>query len=182
MNIGYARVSTSEQNPNMQIDALKSAGCEHVYIETACGARDNRPELSRMLDAVRAGDTVTVWKLDRLGRSSQHLVTTVNLLHERGVQFRSLTEDIDTTTPSGMLVFTVFAAMAQFERDLIRERTMAGLEAARRRGRRGGRPAALDGRKAAELKRLHAEHALSVPQLCDLFGISKTTLYRTLHS
>lgn len=181
MNIGYARVSTTGQNIAMQIDALESAGCERIYRETASGIRTDRPELVRMLDALRPGDTVTVWKLDRLGRSTRHLVETVEILHSKGVQFRSLTEGIDTTTAGGMLVFTVFAGMAQFERDLIRERTQEGLAAARRRGHKAGRPTALTEKDADELRRLHASHQLSVAQLCELFGISRTTAYRTIN-
>jgi DNA invertase Pin-like site-specific DNA recombinase len=143
MIIGYARVSTLEQNEALQTDALDKAGCERLFTDHASGAKAHRPELDRLLDVIREGDTLVVWKLDRLGRSVQNLVDLMNLLQSRGVGFRSLTENMDTTTPGGVLVFNVFAAMAQFERDLIRERTNAGLRAARARGHKGGRPSKL---------------------------------------
>jgi DNA invertase Pin-like site-specific DNA recombinase len=154
--LGYARVSTTDQQPQLQVDALTAAGCYRVFAETASGARTDRPTLEQLLDqlrpgdtlVVRPGDTLVVWKLDRLGRSLRHLVDTVTGLAERGVGFRSLQEAIDTTTPGGKLVFHVFAALAEFERDLIRERTAAGLAAARARGRRGGRPSVMTVHKA----------------------------------
>ena len=180
MNIGYARISTTDQNLDLQIDALRNAGCERIYTETASGVRDDRPELARMMDTFRTGDVLTVWRLDRLGRSTQHLIGLVNDLASRGVQFRSLTEHLDTTTPGGVLVFTVFAGVAQFERDLIRERTKAGIEAARLRGRLGGRPRKLTHNQARELQQLHASHTISVANLCRMYGISKTTLYRII--
>jgi hypothetical protein len=138
--LGYARVSTADQQAHLQVDALQRAGCYRVFTETASGARPDRPTLEQVLDQLRPGDTLVVWKLDRLGRSLRHLVDTVTGLAERGVGFRSLQEAIDTTTPGGKLVFHVFAALAEFERDLIRERTAAGLAAARARGRHVGRP------------------------------------------
>ncbi len=137
--LGYARVSTLEQEPSLQLDALETAGCERTYTDHASGALADRPELAQAPDHLRRGDTLVVWRLDRLGRSLRHLVDTVGVLEERGVGFRSLTESIDTTTPGGRHVFHVFAALAESERDLIRERTHAGLAAARARGRRGGR-------------------------------------------
>jgi DNA invertase Pin-like site-specific DNA recombinase len=143
--LGYARVSTTDQQPQLQVDALQRAGCYRVFTETASGARSDRPVLDQLLDQLRPGDTLVVWKLDRLGRSLRHLVDTVTGLAECGVGFRSLQEAIDTTTPGGKLVFHVFAALAEFERDLIRERTSAGLAAARARGRQGGRPPVLTG-------------------------------------
>jgi DNA invertase Pin-like site-specific DNA recombinase len=133
--LGYARVSTTDQQPQFQVDALEHAGCYRVFTETASGARADRPTLTQLLDQLRPGDTLVVWKLDRLGRSLRHLVDTVTNLADRGIGFRSLQEAIDTTTPGGKLVFHVFAALAEFERDLIRERTTAGLAAARARGR-----------------------------------------------
>jgi DNA invertase Pin-like site-specific DNA recombinase len=142
--LGYARVSTTDQHLQLQVDALTAAGCYRVFTETASGARADRPVLAKVLDQLRPGDTLVVWKLDRLGRSLRHLVDTITGLADQGVGFRSLQEAIDTTTPGGKLVFHVFAALAEFERDLIRERTAAGLAAARARGRNGGRPAALD--------------------------------------
>ncbi len=143
MLAGCARVSTLDQNPELQLDALSAAGCERIFEDRASSARSDRPELAEALDWMRKGDTLVVWKLDRLGRSLPQLVATVRQLEERGFGFRSLTEGIDATTASGTLVFHVFGALAQFERDLIRERTMAGLAAARARGRRGGRPSKL---------------------------------------
>jgi DNA invertase Pin-like site-specific DNA recombinase len=145
--LGYARVSTTDQQPQLQVDALTGAGCYRVFTETASGARADRPVLEQVLDQLRPGDTLVVWKLDRLGRSLRHLVDTVTGLAERGIGFRSLQEAIDTTTPGGKLVFHVFAALAEFERDLIRERTSAGLAAARVRGRHGGRPSVMTGDK-----------------------------------
>ena len=141
MLLGYARVSTDDQETHLQIDALKAAGCERVYQEKASGAKADRPELMRLLDNARKGDVVIVWKLDRLGRSLLHLIETVNLLHARGVQLKSLNENlIDTTSPSGKFLFGIFGLMAEFERDMLRQSTNAGLAAARRRGRVGGRP------------------------------------------
>jgi DNA invertase Pin-like site-specific DNA recombinase len=153
--IGYARVSTIEQNPGLQLDALHAAGCARVFTEEASGAAAERPELARALDHLRAGDALVVWKLDRLGRSLRHLIDTVRALEDRGVGFRSLQEQVDTTTPGGRLVFHVFGALAEFERDLIRERTHAGLAAARARGRRGGRPSVMTAEKLRAARQLY---------------------------
>jgi DNA invertase Pin-like site-specific DNA recombinase len=142
--LGYARVSTPDQQPALRVDALQAAGCYRVFTETASGARAGRPVLAQVLDQLRPGDTLVVWKLDRLGRSLRHLVDTITDLADRGIGFRSLQEAMGTTTPGGRLVFHVFASLAEFERDLIRERTTAGLAAARARGRNGGRPPVLD--------------------------------------
>jgi DNA invertase Pin-like site-specific DNA recombinase len=147
--LGYARVSTTDQHPDLQVDALTQAGCYRVFTDCASGARTDRPQLTAVLDQLRPGDTLLVWKLDRLGRSLRHLVDTVTELADRGVGFRSLQESIDTTTPGGKLVFHVFAALAEFERDLVRERTTAGLAAARARGRIGGRPSVMTADKLA---------------------------------
>ena len=147
MLIGYARVSTLEQNLDLQEDALKAAGCKKIYTDKTGGAKADRPGLERALADVRPGDSLVVWKLDRLGRSLKHLIETVTDLSERGVGFRSLQEAIDTTTSGGKLIFHVFGALAEFERDIIRERTLAGLAAARARGRKGGRPRHLDDKK-----------------------------------
>ncbi len=143
MLAGYARVSTLDQNPELQLDALGAAGCGRIFEDRASGARSDRPGLARALDWMREGDTLVVWRLDRLGRSPPQLVATVRQFEERGFGFRSLTEGIDTTTASGTLVFHVFGALAQFERDLVRERTTAGLAAAKASGRTGGRPSKL---------------------------------------
>ena len=155
--VGYARVSTNEQNLAMQLDALAKAGCARRFEDTASGAKADRPGLKAALDFVREGDVLIVWKLDRLGRSLPHLIETVSRLEARGVGFRSLTESIDTTTPGGRLIFHVFGALAQFERDLIRERTRAGLDAAAARGRQGGRKPVVTGDKLRRARALVAQ-------------------------
>ncbi len=179
MLIGYARVSTGEQTLDLQLDALQKAGCEKTSTETASGAKPERPVLQEVLGYLRPGDTLVVWRLDRLGRSLRHLIETVAALAERGIGFKSLTEQIDTTTSNGKLVFHVFGALAEFERDLIRERTQAGLRAARERGRVGGRRKALpDPRTVAMAHSLYADKSLSVREICRTLKISKATLYR----
>ncbi len=179
MQIGYARVSTQEQTLDLQQDALKEAGCEQIFTDTVSGSQDDRPGLSDALSHLRSGDTLVVWRLDRLGRSLRHLIETVTELSQRGIGFRSFTEQIDTTTPGGKLVFHVFGALAEFERDLIRERTQAGLRAARARGRVGARPKALDDpKKLAMAKHLYADPANSIDDICRTLGISRTTFYR----
>src|SRR6478672_1202033 len=151
MDVGYARVSTGEQTLDLQLDALKASGCSKIYQETASGAKADRPVLENVLSYLRAGDTLVVWRLDRLGRSLQHLIETVTTLDKHGVGFRTCCDGIDTTTSSGKLVFHIFAALAEFERNLIRDRTAAGLKAARERGRVGGRPRAMTPERAAVL-------------------------------
>ena len=183
MKIGYARVSTKEQSFDLQLDALRKAGCKKIYQETVSGAKAARLQLDLMLDNLRAGDVLVIWKLDRLGRSLRHLVELVHGLMEKGVGLKSLNDPIDTTTPQGRLSFNLFASLAEFERDLIRERTQAGLSAARARGRRGGRPRGLPSSaevtaRAAET--LYTERKLSVRQIADRLGISKSTLYAYL--
>src|SRR5512144_550949 len=148
MLIGYARVSTTDQTLDLQKDALEKAGCSKIFTDTASGAKAERIGLDEALNYVRSGDTLVVWKLDRLGRSLPHLIETITGLNNRGVGFKSITEAIDTTTSGGKLIFHIFGALAEFERDIIRERTQAGLTAARARGRKGGRPRALTSRKA----------------------------------
>src|SRR5688572_11341116 len=181
MDIGYARVSTGEQTLDLQLDALTKAGCGKVYRETASGAKADRPVLDDVLGYLRPGDTLVVWRLDRLGRSLKHLIEVVALLAERGIGFKSLTEQIDTTTPGGKLVFHVFGALAEFERDLIRERTQAGLAAARARGRKGGRPRKLaDPKKLALAQRLYNDGQTDVATICKTLGISRATLYRSI--
>jgi DNA invertase Pin-like site-specific DNA recombinase len=183
MEIGYARVSTGEQTLNLQLDALHAAGCSTIYQETASGAKADRPVLEQVLAYARAGDTLVVWRLDRLGRSLEHLIDVVAGLAERGIGFKSLTEQIDTTTPGGKLIFHVFGALAEFERDLIRERTQAGLAAARARGRLGGRPKKLTDPKQLELARsLYAGGQIDVATICRTLGISRATLYRAVKS
>ena len=179
MLIGYARVSTGEQTLDLQVDALKKAGCEHTLTDTASGAKADRPGLAKALEQLRDADTLVVWRLDRLGRSLRHLIDTLTDLDKRGIGFRSLTENIDTTTPGGKLIFHIFGALAEFERDLIRERTNAGLAAARARGRTGGRPKAFP--TAAQLamaKTLFADKKRSIPDICMTLGVSRSTLYR----
>jgi DNA invertase Pin-like site-specific DNA recombinase len=177
MLIGYARISTTDQTLALQQDALKAAGCEKIFTDTASGARTDRPGLSEALDFVRAGDTLVVWRLDRLGRSLSHLIESIKGLHGRGVQFRSLQEQLDTGTSGGKLVFHIFGALAEFERDLIRERTKAGLAAARARGRRGGRRG-LSPEKIRQLQTLAADKSNKVGEICKTLGISRATFCR----
>ena len=178
--LGYARVSTTEQKAHLQTDALKAAGCVRVWTDTASGTLDHRPELDQVLDHLRPGDTLAVWRLDRLGRNLRHLITTVTDLSARQVGFRSLTEGIDTTTPAGRLVFHVFAALAEFEHALIRERTTAGLQAARARGRHGGRPRTMTPDKLAVARQLYHQGDLPLTAIANTIGVSRSTLYRHL--
>ena len=178
--LGYARVSTGEQDLDLQHDALHAAGCIRIFSDTASGALDERPELGRLLDHLREGDTLVVWRLDRLGRSLRHLIDTVTTLADRGVGFRSLQESIDTTTPGGRLVFHVFAALAEFERDLIRERTNAWLAAARARGRKGGRPSVMTPEKLAVAREMYASGEHTVAAIAAILGVSRASIYRHL--
>jgi DNA invertase Pin-like site-specific DNA recombinase len=168
--LGYARVSTTDQHPQLQVDALTVAGCYRMFTETASGARSNRPVLEQLLDQLRPGDALVVWKLDRLGRSLRHLVDTVTGLADRGIGFCSLQESIDTTTPGGKLVFHVFAALAEFERDLIRERTSAGLAAARTRGRHGGRASVMTAHKLRVAQEMYASGHYTVAAIATTLG------------
>lgn len=177
--IGYARVSTLDQDPALQLDALAAAGCTKVFDDRASGARADRPGLRQALDYVRDGDVLVVWKLDRLGRSLAHLIETVTALEQRGVGFRSITEAIDTTTPGGRLVFHLFGALGQFERDLIRERARAGLAAAAARGRKGGRKPAVDAEKLARARSMVAK-GLTVREAAIRLKVGKTALYEAL--
>lgn len=176
--VGYARVSTNEQDLSLQLDALTAAGCIKIFEEEASGALDERPRLALMLDYLRPGDVLTVWRLDRLGRSVRHLTTVVNELAEKEIGFRSLTEGIDTTTPAGKFIFHVFAALAEFEREIIRERTFAGLAAARARGRKGGRRPKMTPAKLATARALYDGRAHTLGQIAAVVGVSRTTLYR----
>ena len=178
MLVGYARVSTDDQNLDLQTDALTQAGCERLFSDEMSGAKSQRPGLNDALDFVRSGDTLVVWRLDRLGRSLKDLVQRVEQLRERGVGFRSLHENIDTTSSVGKFQFHVFSALAEFERELIRERTMAGLQAARARGRMGGRKRSMTPEKVKMATRLMKDPAISVEEICRTLGISRTTLYR----
>ena len=177
MKVGYARVSTHEQNLSLQKDALKQAGCGKIFNDQISGAKAKRPGLQEAKAYVRQGDTLVVWRLDRLGRSLKHLIETVTALEERGVGFQSLQESIDTTTSGGRLVFHIFGALAEFERNLIQERTRAGLAAARARGRQGGRPKALDAKKQALLYKLYDEQQHTIKEICGVLDISRSTLY-----
>lgn len=177
MHIGYARVSTSDQNLHLQHDALHAAGCERLFTDTMSGAKVERPGLIGALNACRPGDTLVVWKLDRLGRSLPHLVETVHDLYARGVGFKSLQEHIDTTTAGGKLIFHIFASLAAFERDIIRERTHAGLAAARARGRKGGRPKGVNQKKQKAALALKQNARYSIREICELVGISRNTYY-----
>ncbi|HSH81638.1 MAG TPA: recombinase family protein [Herpetosiphonaceae bacterium] len=178
MRIGYARVSTTDQNLNLQKDALQAAGCERLFTDMVSGARVERPGLTAALEACRPGDTLVVWKLDRLGRSLPHLVETVRDLGAHGVGFTSLQEQLDTTTAGGKLIFHIFASLAEFERDLIRERTNAGLAAARARGRKGGRPKGVDQKKQQAALALKQDAKRSVREICEIVGISRNTYYK----
>ena len=178
--IGYARVSTWDQTTHMQMDALREARCLRIFEETASGTSADRPQLRAALDYVRAGDRLIVWRLDRLGRSIKHLIETVGLLDERGIGFQSLQENVDTTTSTGRLVFHIFAALAEFERDLIVDRTKAGLIAARERGSRPGRKPSLNADQIAIVRRMHAEDQHTVAQIAGVVGVSRATIYRSL--
>lgn len=180
MLVGYARVSTQDQNPTLQIDALNVAGCERVFTEKASGAQRDRPELAAALSYMRAGDSLVVWKLDRLARSLPQLIETVAHLEAQGIGFRSLTEAVDTTTAGGKLVFHIFGALAEFERSVIRERTQAGLKAARDRGRKGGRPPALSTADLAAAKAMLSDPEITVAEVAKRLNVSAATLYRWL--
>ena len=179
MRIGYARVSTNEQNLNLQRDALRQEGCSRIFEDQASGSRTDRPGLAEAVDLARKGDVLVVWRLDRLGRSLPHLIALVGSLAERGVGFQSLTESVDTTSAGGKLVFHIFGALAEFERSLIRERTNAGLQAARSRGRVGGRPRAMTVEKVTAARRLLRD-GTAVRDVADAIGVSVPTLYRWL--
>ena len=183
MKIGYARVSTQEQDLSLQLDALKQAGCAQIYQEKITGAKRERPELQKMLEQLRDADVVVIWKLDRLARSLKDLVDLVNQIQEQGAALLSLNDQIDTTTPHGKFTFHIFAALAEFERDIIRERTKAGLAAARARGRIGGRPKGLSQKgehTAIITEKLYLEGDLSIQEICEQLSISKGTLYNYL--
>ena len=178
MLIGYARVSTGDQSLTLQIDALEESGCERIFQDKISGIVNTRPNLNQALNFARPGDTLVVWRLDRLSRSLRDLIETVTLLESRGVQLQSLHESIDTASSSGKLIFHLFGALAEFERNLIKERTLAGLQAARARGRKGGRPSSLDAEKRKLAVKLYNDKNYSVNQVCQVMGISKPTLYK----
>jgi DNA invertase Pin-like site-specific DNA recombinase len=185
MKIGYARVSTKDQSLNLQKDALKKAGCRKIYSEQISGTKTDRANLDEMIEHIRQGDIIVVWKLDRLGRSLRDLINLISKFQDLGVEFKSLQDNIDTTTPTGKLTFHLFAALAEFERDIISERTKAGLESARARGRKGGRPKGLSKKatdKARLAESLYNEKNNSIQEICEYLSVSKPTLYRYLRS
>lgn len=181
MLVGYARVSTSDQTLNLQKDALEKIGCSQIFTDTASGAKAERIGLAQALSYVREGDTLVVWRLDRLGRSLKHLIETISKLNNRKIGFKSITENIDTTTSGGKLVFHIFGALAELERDIIKERTNAGLQAARARGRLGGRPKAKTlntPKKVAIAQSLYENKNNTILEICRTLNVSRATLYR----
>lgn len=180
MRIGYARVSTADQNTDLQLDALKADGCAQVYVDKLSGATKDRPELAAVLKTLRTGDTLVVWKLDRLARNLDDLRSMVRDLEARGVEFRSIRDNIDTSGAAGRLVFNLFASLAEFERDLIRERTMAGLAAARKRGKVGGRPRKVTDKALSQARAMLADETNTVEEVAERLRIAPSTLYRHL--
>jgi DNA invertase Pin-like site-specific DNA recombinase len=178
--LGYARISTDSQDHALQLDALRAARCDKVFVETGSGSRTDRPELGKLMEIAREGDTVVCWRLDRIGRSLRHLTEMAEQLQQRGIALRSLTEAIDTSTPSGRFLFNILGALGQMEREIIVERTRAGLIAAAARGRRGGRPAALDAAKIRAAKAMLASGNMSALEVAQQLGCSPSTLYRHL--
>ena len=183
MKLGYARVSTREQELAMQLDALRNAGCEQIFEEKMTGTTKSRPQLQKLLEQLREGDILVIWKLDRLARSLQDLVALVQQIQEKGAALQSLNDQIDTCSPQGKFTFHIFAALSEFEREIIRERTKAGLAAARARGRKGGRPQGLSKKakhSAIIAEKLYTEGQLSIKEICEQLSISKSTLYNYL--
>src|SRR5947199_5635615 len=178
MYVGYARVSTKDQTLDLQKDALQKIGCSKIFTDTASGATTERKGLDEALEFLRDGDTLVVWRLDRLGRTLKHLIATIADFNQRHIGFKSITENIDTTTSGGKLIFHIFGALAEFERDLIRERTKAGLESARARGRKGGQPKALTSKQAAIAQALYDDKSNAIADICKTLNISRSTLYR----
>ena len=181
MKFGYARVSKNEQNLDIQIQKLKDAACDEIFMEKVSGAKDDRTELKRLMEKLRTGDIVCVVRLDRLGRRMVKLIEMINNFHEQGVEFVSLENNIDTTTPMGMLLFSMCAAFSEMERTLIRERVKAGISAAHKQGRKGGRPRALTQTKKELLVSLRANNAFSVTQICQMVGITRSVYYRAIN-
>lgn len=181
MLVGYARVSTHDQNLDLQKDELTKAGCEKIFYDIASGAKSERTGLTDAIEYIREGDILVVWKLDRLGRSLKHLIEIVGELEKGKIGFKSLRENIDTTSPGGRLIFHVFGALAEFEREIIRERTNAGLSAARSRGKKGGRPRAMDDKKIIMARALFNDKNNSIKDICKALNVSKPTLYRYLN-
>lgn len=175
--IGYARVSTADQNEDLQIDALEAAGCDRIFTDKVTGVKADRPELNALLSYIREGDTLVVWRLDRLGRSASHLTGLVENLEKQGIAFRSLTEGLDTTSNTGKLIFQIFAAMAEFERSLIVERTNAGLAAARARGRKGGRVRKFNDEQVKVARKMYLSGDFTVQEIAVSQGVSRGTIY-----
>lgn len=182
MLLGYARISTLEQSLDLQLDALKLAGCEKIYSDRISGSKSERPGLTEVLSYAREGDVIVVWKLDRLGRSLGNLIDIVQGLTDRGIEFKSLQENLDTTTPGGKLLFHIFGSIAEFERDLIRERTLAGLTAARSRGRVGGAPNVLTQQQIDMGKQLASNRTYKIKDICKMLNCSTATYYRHIHN
>jgi DNA invertase Pin-like site-specific DNA recombinase len=178
MKIGYARISTADQSLELQVDALKLTGCHKVFTDVASGSKSSRPGLDKALEYIRVGDTLVVWKLDRLGRSLKHLIEVVDSLAHKGIHFASVQENLDTSTSSGKLLFHIFGAIAEFERGLIQERTQAGLQAARARGRMGGRPKKMTPAKIKQAQILAADPSMTVGEICQALEISRDTYHR----
>ena len=179
MLIGYARVSTQDQSLNLQTDSLMRAGCKEIFEDVVSGSKSNREGLEKLLKYIRCGDTIIVWKLDRLGRSLKNLIELIQFFNDKNIGFKSLQENIDTTTASGKLFLHIFGALAEFERELIKERTLAGLKAAAERGRKGGRPRVMDTNKIEQARALHRSQ-IPISEICKTLGISKGTLYRNI--
>ena len=182
MKIGYARTSTLDQNLDLQLDALKNCGCEKIYQEQISSVKDHRPQLENCLQALRAGDTLYIWRLDRLGRSLKDLINIVNQLQDIGCELVSVKESIDTSTTAGKLTFHLFASLAEFERELIRERTQAGLLSARARGRMGGRPEKLKESEKQMIRQLMSDRQNSATNIAKQFGVSRATVYKVANS
>lgn len=180
MLIGYARVSTPDQNINLQKDALLKAGCEKIFEDIASGSKTERKGFAAAIAECRKGDTLVIWKLDRMSRSTRHLIETIEKLKEKGVFIKCIQDDLDTSTPIGKVIYTVFAALAEFERDIIKERTNAGLAAARARGKKGGRPKVMDKKKLTIAKALYADKTNTVQSICQTLSIHRTTFYKYL--
>lgn len=180
MKIGYARVSTYDQKLSYQIDALEKEGCEKIFSDVISGSKTERTGLDETLSFAREGDIIVVWRLDRLGRSVTHLINIIQKLNESKIGFKSIQESIDTTTPTGMLTFHLFGALAEFERELIRERIMAGISAARARGLLGGRPKSLNEKQIKRLREMHADKNIRIQEICKCFSISRASIYNYL--
>ena len=181
MNIGYARISTIDQNLDLQLDALKQAGCEQVFTDKITGTKFDRPQLNELKKILRQGDTVIVWKMDRMGRGLRDMIILMKEFEDKKIGFKSLTEGIDTTTNSGKLIFNIFASLAEFERSLIVERTQAGLRAGRVRGRIGGRPSKLTENQKQLVQKMHADKSIPLETIVDTFKISKQTIYNIIN-